>query len=96
MFEHTFFTPQMTKFEEEQMERAAARRRMLIEHADQIVPRPAGAVRRMLRRILRGSTTAAAAAGDTGRGATNARPAAARAVSERTHAGCEPTAAPAQ
>ncbi|WP_372468097.1 hypothetical protein ACCO44_02025 [Microbacterium maritypicum] len=53
MFEHTFFTEQYTGYQQEEMERAAARRRMLIEHADQIVPRPPGAVRRMLTRIFR-------------------------------------------
>jgi hypothetical protein len=53
MFEHTFFTEKYTGYQHEEMERAAARRRMLIEHADQIVPRSPGAVRRMLRRIFR-------------------------------------------
>ncbi|MFB8189184.1 hypothetical protein ACFC14_07640 [Microbacterium sp. NPDC055988] len=53
MFEHTFFTEQQTRFQQEELERAAARRRMLIERADQIVPRSPGAVRRMLRRIFR-------------------------------------------
>lgn len=53
MFEHTFFTEQQTRFQQEELERAAARRRMLIERADQIVPRSPGAARRMLRRIFR-------------------------------------------
>ncbi|MEU4013804.1 MULTISPECIES: hypothetical protein [unclassified Microbacterium] len=52
MYEHPYLTHQITQFEQEQMERAAAQRRFLIEHADQIVPRPAGAVRRMLDRVL--------------------------------------------
>lgn len=49
MFEHPSLIHQVTVFEQEQIERAVARRRMLIEHADQIVPRPAGPLRRLLR-----------------------------------------------
>ncbi|WP_029261435.1 MULTISPECIES: hypothetical protein [unclassified Microbacterium] len=96
MFEHTFFTEQYTGYQQEEMERAAARRRMLIEHADQIVPRSPGAVRRMLTRIFRGSTASTVGARDAGRSATNARPGVGHAASERASPGCEPTAAPAR
>ncbi|WP_181156472.1 hypothetical protein [Microbacterium sp. MYb66] len=52
MYEHPYLSRQITVFEQEQMERAAAQRRFLVEHADQIVPRPEGALRRMLRRVV--------------------------------------------
>ncbi|OIJ34537.1 MULTISPECIES: hypothetical protein [unclassified Microbacterium] len=55
MFEHPYLSHQVTVFEQEQIERAVARRRMLLEHADQIVPRPAGPLRRWLRRHGRGT-----------------------------------------
>lgn len=96
MFEHPFFTEQYTGHQQEEMERAAARRRMLVEHADQIVPRSPGAVRRMLRLLFRGSTASAVGARDAGRGATKARPVAGHAASELASSGCEPTAAPAR
>lgn len=54
MFEHPYLTQQVTAFEQEQIERAAAQRRMLIEHADQVAPRPAGVLRRLLSRFGRG------------------------------------------
>ena len=85
MFDHPFFTEQISRFDEEQMERAAARRRMLVEHADQIVPRPAGAVRRLLRRIVRGSTVHPAPTS-----------AASGARSAHTAVVCDRTAAPAR
>ncbi|MEE6387969.1 hypothetical protein V3G71_03880 [Microbacterium paraoxydans] len=50
MFDHPYLSHQVIVFEQEQIERAVARRRMLLEHADQIVPRPAGPLRRWLRR----------------------------------------------
>lgn len=56
MYEHPYLSRQITLFEQEQIERAAERRRFLTEHANQIVPRPEGAVRRMLRRTFRGRT----------------------------------------
>ena len=40
MYEHPYLSYQVTEFEQEQMERAAERRRLLIEHADQIVAAP--------------------------------------------------------
>ncbi|WP_200894814.1 AAA family ATPase [Microbacterium sp. SA39] len=59
MYEHPCISHQVTRFEQEQIERAAERRRFLREHADQIVPRPAGPIRRMLRRIVGGGADAA-------------------------------------
>lgn len=58
MYEHPYLSQQLTRHDQEQMERAAAQRLRLIEHADQIVPRPEGVVRRMLRRAF-GRTAAA-------------------------------------
>ncbi|WP_159463880.1 MULTISPECIES: hypothetical protein [Microbacterium] len=55
MFEHPYFTQQVTAFEQERIERAVARRRMILEHADQIVPRPEGPLRRWLHRGRRAS-----------------------------------------
>jgi len=65
MFEHPSLIHQVTVFEQEQIERAVARRRMLREQADQIVPRPAGPLRRLLRRLAgrATSTTRASRAG---------------------------------
>ncbi|WP_136051021.1 hypothetical protein [Microbacterium sp. K36] len=60
MFEHPYLSHQVTVFEQEQIERAVARRRMLLEHADQIVPRPAGPLRRWLRRHGRRASAARA------------------------------------
>ena len=53
MYEHPYLTRQITRHEQEQMERAAARRVFLLEHQDQIVPRPESALRRMLRSLVR-------------------------------------------
>jgi hypothetical protein len=80
MFEHPYLSQQLTRYDQEQMERAAARRLLLIEHADQIVPRPERAARRMLRRAF-------------GRTAPAARTAPAKA---RVTAGCDTAAAHAQ
>ena len=54
MFEHPYLFQQVTAHEQEQIERTLARRRMIAEHADQIVPREAGPVRRALRRLTTG------------------------------------------
>lgn len=65
MYEHPAIAYQLIEFEREQLERAVERRRSLIERSDQIVPRPAGPVRRMLRRMFgtRRATAADAVAG---------------------------------
>lgn len=54
MFEHPYASQQIIEFERQQIERAAEQRRFLREHADQIVPRRAGAFGRMLRREASG------------------------------------------
>ena len=82
MYEHPYLSYQVSEFEREQLERAVERRRMLIERADQIVPRQAGALRRMLRRIL----------GRTGAGVQPAA-AAAPSIERRSPGSCEPLTA---
>ena len=68
MYEHPYFAEKVAEFENERLERAADRRRFLADHADQIVPRAPGALRRlgarMLRAIARPQTNAADAAPD--------------------------------
>lgn len=51
MYEHPYFTHQVTRYEQEEMVRLAERRRVIAEQADRVVPRRIGAVGRMLRRI---------------------------------------------
>jgi tRNA C32,U32 (ribose-2'-O)-methylase TrmJ len=80
MYEHPYLSYQVTEFEREQLERAVERRRMLIERADQIVPRQAGALRRMLRRML-------------GRTGASVQPAAAPSIERRSPGSCEPLTA---
>ncbi|GGM37745.1 hypothetical protein [Microbacterium saperdae] len=84
MYEHPYLSYQVTEFEREQLERAAERRRMLIERADQIVPREAGALRRMLHR-MRGRAAAGVGAG--------AQAVAAPSVERRSPGSCEPLTA---
>jgi hypothetical protein len=86
MFEHPYLSHQITTFEQEQIERAAERRRFLIEHADQIVPRREGAFRRMLRRMAGGRREVTPPARST----------ASRTADGRATAGCDRAAAPAQ
>lgn len=62
MYEHPYLSEQLTRHDQEQIERAAARRLFLTEHADQIRPRPEGAVRRMLRRAFGSSRRRSATA----------------------------------
>ena len=57
MFEHPYFTQQVIACEQVRIVRGGARRRMLVEHAVQIVPRPAGPLRRLLR-LVRGKASA--------------------------------------
>jgi len=96
MFEHPYLSHQLTAYDHEQIERAAAQRRMLIEHADRIVRRPEGAVRRMLRRVLRGSDTTGRTSGEAARDAAPVRGLSGRAASGRENSGCEPAAASAR
>ncbi|WP_181157534.1 hypothetical protein [Microbacterium sp. MYb62] len=85
MYEHPYLSRQITLFEQEQIERAAARRRFLIEHTDQIVPRPEGVLRRMLRRVLGAASERA-----------TAKVATARTATARTATVCDQAAAPAR
>ncbi|MDQ0727110.1 hypothetical protein [Microbacterium sp. W4I20] len=97
MFEHPYLTLQSTTFDQEQIAQAAERRRFLLEHADQIVPRPAGPVRRMLRRVLGRKTDAAgrAPAAAVAGSRPGDRAAGSRASGARSANGCEPIAASA-
>lgn len=52
MYEHPYFAEKISEYENERLERATERRRFLAEHADQIVPRAPGAVRRLGQRML--------------------------------------------
>jgi hypothetical protein len=52
MYEHPYLSQRITDFEREQLERAVERRRFIKEHPEQIVARPAGPIRRMLRRLV--------------------------------------------
>lgn len=85
MYEHPYLSYQVTGFEREQLERAAERRRLLIERADQIVPRRVGRLRGALRRMLGRTGTAADAA--TG------RPDAGPSAERRPAGSCEPLTA---
>lgn len=79
MYEHPYLSYQVTEFDRQQLERAAERRRFLAEHADQIVPRPAGPLRRLMGRMLRGSAASREGAKDS--------------VAARRAAPCEPAPA---
>lgn len=72
MYEHPYLSYQVTEFDRQELERAVERRRFLAEHADRIVPRPPGALRRWLERMLRGSAASREGAKDAvaGRRAT--------------------------
>lgn len=92
MYEHPYLAYRVTGFEQEQVAQAAERRRFLTEHADQIVPRAAGPMRRLVDRMLgrAGSHSAAAsrtAASRIAASRTTALPDAA--ADRRVPAGCE-------
>lgn len=96
MYEQVYFSQELNRFEQEQIARAAERRRFLREHADQIVPRPAGAFRRMLDRIVAGRADAAAQSVQQAAPASragNLRAATARAVDDCVGVGCDPVTA---
>lgn len=92
MYEHPYLAYRVTGFEQEQVAQAAERRRFLIEHADQIVPRAAGPMRRLVDRML-GRT--GVRAGSASRSASASRSPLPDAVADRrVPARCE--AAPAR
>jgi hypothetical protein len=71
MYENVHASQVVTDYERQRLEREVERRRFLREHADQIVPRPDGVWRRMLRRVrLSGRGAAADAAGGRAVGRT--------------------------
>lgn len=92
MYEHPYFSRQITQFEQEQRDRATALRVFLREHPGQVAPVPEGAVLRMLRRVFRrfrvGPAAAAGAVGD-------AKPEASR-LTARAVSACDAAAAPAR
>ncbi|MEV4736548.1 MULTISPECIES: hypothetical protein [unclassified Microbacterium] len=77
MYEHPYLAYKVTEYDQEQLQRAAERRRFLAEHADQIVPRGAGPLRRVWERMLRGSAARRSEATQGGRSAV-CEPASAR------------------
>lgn len=81
MYEHPYLAYQVNEYEQERIQQAAERRRFIAEHADQIVPRAAGPIRRAGQRMLRAITGARTATTD------------AAAPADRRAAGCEPVAA---
>ncbi|WP_372966947.1 hypothetical protein [Microbacterium sp.] len=88
MYEHPYLAYRVTEFEQEQVAQAAERRRFLTEHADQIVPRAAGPMRRLVDRMLgrAGSHSAAASRTAASRTAAQAAPASRSAAASRTAA----------
>jgi hypothetical protein len=70
MYENVHANQVVTEYERQHLEREVERRRFLREHADQIVPRPDSAWRRMLRRARafgRGATADAVSGRAVGR-----------------------------
>lgn len=92
MYEHPYLAQKVAEFDLEQLERRVERRRFLAEHADQIVPRPTGPLRRMTDRMLRRSVAPADAAATADRRAAGA-PSAAAPADRRAVAACEPAVA---
>lgn len=64
MYEHPYLAYRATEFDIEQLERAAERRRFIEEHADQVVRRPEGVLRRAVRRMTGGARRRVDAAAD--------------------------------
>lgn len=91
MYEHPYLAYRVTEFEQEQVAQAAERRRFLTEHADQIVPRAAGPMRRLVDRMLgrAGSHSAAASRAAASRTAAF-RTAASRSAASRNAAEAAP------
>lgn len=86
MYEHPYLAYKVTEFDQEQLQRAVDRRRFLAEHADQIVPRAAGPLRRLWGRILHRSAV-------TGSGAARSEAARSEAARGGRAAACEPVSA---
>ncbi|WP_194763129.1 hypothetical protein [Microbacterium sp. UFMG61] len=98
MYEHPYLAYTVSEHDQEQIRQAADRRFFLEEHADQIVPRAAGPIRRLGQRMRRALTGARGT--DTGAGARSVAlgarsadmrgPDASAAAVRRPPAGCEP------
>lgn len=82
MYEHPYLAYTVSQHEQKRIQQTAERRRLLAEHADQIVPRAAGPARRIGQRMLRAITGARPTATD-----------AAGSADRRAASGCEPVAA---
>ncbi|MEV4776925.1 hypothetical protein [Microbacterium sp. LWH12-1.2] len=102
MFEHPYLSQRTTELELEQLERALARRRFIKEHADQVVLRPEGVLRRAIRRMVGRAprATAAPVSATTGtapdvasRRVASDSASASASASRRAAAPCEPAAA---
>lgn len=96
MYEHPYLAQKVAEFDLEQLERRIERRRFLAEHADQIVPRPAGRLRSMTDRMLRRSAVPADAGAPADRRATGApadRRATGACADRRAAGACEPAVA---
>lgn len=99
MYEHPYLAYTVSEHDQEQIRQAADRRFFLEEHADQIVPRAAGPIRRLgrrMRRALTGAPGTDTGAGSVALGARSAEtrgPDASAAAVRRLPAGCEPAPA---
>ncbi|MBC6493413.1 hypothetical protein [Microbacterium sp. 4-7] len=62
MFEHPYLAYRSTEFDQEQLARAAERRRVIEERSDQLVRRQPGPVRRLAGRLLHTTDAATDAA----------------------------------
>jgi len=94
MYEHPYLAYAVTESQQAEIQQAADRRRFLIEHADQIVPRAAGPLRRLRQRMLRVARSARGTS--TGRVSSGSRtPDAAvhNPIDRPSAAGCEPAPA---
>lgn len=86
MYEHPYLAYTVSAHDQEQIRRAADRRRFVAEHADQIVARQAGPIRRLARRMLRAVAGARRIAAD-------GAPDAVAPADRRVTGACEPAAA---
>nr|WP_201468562.1 hypothetical protein [Microbacterium hydrocarbonoxydans] len=74
MFEHPYLAHRSTLFDQEQLARAAERRRVIEEHPDRILRRQPGPIRRLVLRVLHTTDASHGAATDAGRHAGRRAP----------------------
>lgn len=67
MFEHPYLAYRSTEFDQEQLARAAERRRVIEERSDQLVRRQPGPVRSLASRLLHATDASRDAATDAAR-----------------------------